>query len=239
MIPEFWKARWETGRIGFHEGAPNALLVRHAACLDANGPGRAPLPGSPSPSTRARTRVLVPLAGKSVDVAYLASLGHEVVAVELVASAVEAFFREQGLEPIIEQVGELVRYTAGPITFFAGDYFATTSAAIGQVNALYDRAALIALPEEMRTRYVAHTRSLLSPDYAGLLISFEYDPAKRATPPPPHAVWEPEIRSLFAPPDATPTRQVTLLEETDGRSEAQRAEGAPLLTEKAWKLAIA
>jgi thiopurine S-methyltransferase len=221
MVPEFWKSRWEAGQIRFHEGRPNSLLVRHADRL-----GRA-------------RRVLVPLAGKSVDVAYLASLGHEVVAVELVESAVETFFREQGLSPTVDRTGPLTRYEAGPITFFAGDYFATTRAHLGEVNALYDRAALIALPEPMRAAYAPHTLGLLIPDFHGLLVSIEYDLTQRTTPPPPHPVFEDEIRRLFNPAGASERRKIELLEEIDGLTEANRQQGLTVLREKAWWLAPA
>ena len=76
MDPAFWNSRWAKGKIGFHEGAPNSYLVKHHDKL-ATCP-----------------RLLVPLCGKAVDLAYLAALGHEVVGVELVEDAVKAFFAE-------------------------------------------------------------------------------------------------------------------------------------------------
>ena len=30
---EFWNARWEAGRIGFHQAKPSPLLVKHAELL--------------------------------------------------------------------------------------------------------------------------------------------------------------------------------------------------------------
>jgi thiopurine S-methyltransferase len=218
MVPEFWKSRWAAGQIRFHEGRPNESLVRHAARLGT------------------QRRVLVPLAGKSVDVAYLASRGHEVVAVELVESAVEAFFREQGLTATVERQGPLTRFVAGPITFYAGDYFATTAAALGEVNALYDRAALVALPEEMRATYAAHTLGLLARDSHGLVLSLEYDLAQRATPPPPHPVFEPELRRLFTSSAGGVSRRLELLDDSDGLTDVHRQQGLEALREKTWLL---
>jgi thiopurine S-methyltransferase len=143
MEPGFWIERWAEGRIGFHEGRPNQYLERHAARLDG------------------ARRVLVPLCGKAVDLAYLASRGHEVVGVELVEDAVRAFFAEQDVTPAVQRRGGFVEYAAGGIAIFAGDVFATTRELLGPIDGFYDRAALIALPPALRARYVPHLRGLV------------------------------------------------------------------------------
>lgn len=176
-MSEDWLARWRDGRTGFHESAPNELLVRHAARLT----GR---------------RVLVPLCGKAEDLAYLASLGHDVVGVELAEQAVRAFFAEHGLEPAIAPHGPFTSYRAGAITLLAGDWFAATPDLIGRIDAAYDRAALIALPPELRPRYAAHLRSLLAPGSTSIVITLEYDSSAMTGPP--FAVLEAELRSLHA-----------------------------------------
>jgi len=177
-MTEDWLARWRDGRTGFHEDAPNALLVRHAARLAG------------------RRRVLVPLCGKAEDLAYLASLGHVVVGVELAERAVRAFFAQHGLEPAIAPHGPFTSYSAGAITLLAGDWFAATPELIGPVDAVYDRAALVALPPELRPRYAAHLRSLLAPGATSIVITLEYDPSAMTGPP--FAVLEAELRSLYA-----------------------------------------
>ncbi len=137
MDPSFWHARWQANQIGFHEGRPNSYLERFADRLPAGA------------------RVLVPLCGKANDLAYLASRGHTVIGVELVEAAVAAFFAEHDLAPTRAPLADHVAYQAGEITVLAGDWFATTAALLGDVDAIYDRAALIALPPELRRRYVA------------------------------------------------------------------------------------
>ena len=219
MDPSFWKQSWREGKIGFHQGRPNPLLAAHHQLL---GVAR---------------RVLVPLAGKAFDVAYLASLGHRVVAIELVEDAVRAFFDEQGLVPEISRRGDFVRYAAGPgleggdpeIVFFAGDFFATTKDLVGPVNALYDRAALVALPPALRDRYVPHVLGLLSADATALIVSLEYDEAQRA--PPPHSVPEAEVHRHFD------GRRVTLLADGDGLEERHRQAGVTWMREKLWTFA--
>jgi len=177
MEPDFWRARWGEGRIGFHEGRPNELLVRYAARL---GEAR---------------RVLVPLCGKSVDLAYLASLGHEVVGVELVEDAVRAFFSEQGLTPGIDRTGNFTRYTAPRLTLLCGDVFETTRELLGPIDALYDRAALIALPAPLRDRYAAHVRTLLPAGSPALVVTLEYPDGLFTGPP--FSVPDSILRSRF------------------------------------------
>jgi thiopurine S-methyltransferase len=173
-----WIARWREGRISFHEGRPNVFLdrqlARFAGCR----------------------RVLVPLCGKTEDLAFLAAHGYQVVGVELAEQAVREFFDSHALVPAITTRGPVLAYEAGAITILVGDIFATTPALVGPVDALYDRAALIALPPDVRAPYVAHLRTLLSAGSPGLVITIEYD--QQAVPGPPFAVLEAELRSLYA-----------------------------------------
>ncbi|MBZ0235874.1 MAG: thiopurine S-methyltransferase [Deltaproteobacteria bacterium] len=176
MEPSFWIARWAEGRIGFHEGKPNHYLEKHGGRLAG------------------ARRVLVPLCGKAVDLAYLAGQGHAVVGVELVEDAVRQFFAEQGVTPEVERRGAFVAYTAGAITILAGDWFATDAALVGPIDAVYDRAALIAMPPELRPRYAAHQRALAAAAPV-LLVTLEYP--QELMDGPPFAVPEDEVRGLY------------------------------------------
>ncbi len=191
MDASFWIERWAEGRIGFHEGKPNHFLERHADRL-----------------TGAR-RVLVPLCGKAVDLAFLAARGHEVVGVELVEDAVRQFFAEHGVTPAVTPRGAFVQYTAGAITIFAGDWFGTDAALLGPIDAVYDRAALIAMPPALRARYVNHQRTLAG-DAPILLVTLEYP--QEVMEGPPFAVLEDEVRRLHAP------ARVELVDEAAGRT---------------------
>lgn len=182
MDTAFWKARWREGQIGFHEGRPNELLVAHAEALGPAG------------------RVLVPLCGKTEDMAYLASLGHEVVGIELAEVAAVAFFREHDLEPEPEPRGPFVARSAGGVTILQGDFFDAHTDALGAFTAFYDRAAIVALPPEQRPRYAAHLRALAGEETPGLVIAFEYPQEKMEGPP--FSVPETELRRYF--PSVTP-----------------------------------
>jgi thiopurine S-methyltransferase len=166
MDEKFWEQRWHAGQISFHEGRPNAFLVEHLARLGSH------------------RRVLVPLCGKTEDLAYLAGAGHAVVGIELVADAAQAFFDEH---PALRD---------GAVQILVGDFFAFTAADVGPCDAFYDRAAVIALPPSLRPRYVEHLRSLLPAGAPGLAITLEYDQTR--TEGPPFAVLEPELRALWA-----------------------------------------
>jgi thiopurine S-methyltransferase len=177
MEATFWRERWATHKIGFHEGRPNAFLAQYIARLDG------------------RYRVLVPLCGKSEDLAFLAANGHAVVGIELVEDAVVQFFAEHALTPKVERRGEHAIYTAHEITVIAGDFFTVTPELVGQVDAVYDRAALIAMPPEMRPAYLAQVRTLTKPAAWGLVITLDY-PAG-AFEGPPFAVSDAEVRSAY------------------------------------------
>jgi thiopurine S-methyltransferase len=175
--PTFWQERWQEGRTAFHEGRPNAFLEQfHDRVLgDCES-------------------ILVPLCGKTEDLAYLAGRGHTVVGIELVEDAVRQFFAGHGIEPAIE--GQV--YRAGALTIVAGDIFGVTPAVIGDIDGIYDRAALVALPRELRDRYVTHLRTVLaSTAVAELLVSIEHTSGDG----PPFSVETDEVRARFA--DAT------------------------------------
>lgn len=176
MDSKFWQQRWQDGRIGFHKSNVNPQLTEYFSELAV------PISG----------QVLVPLCGKSVDMVWLAHAGYDVVGVELVETAVQAFFAEQKVIPTITEFTSatdnaiLKRYQgqlAGQtITLWAADIFAISAIDIGEINAVYDRAALIALPATMRTDYSAQIVKL-SNHAPQLLITLNYDQSKKDGPP--------------------------------------------------------
>lgn len=178
MEASFWHERWATQQIGFHLDRPNPLLVKHAAVLGEPG------------------RVLVPLCGKAHDLAWLAAQGHEVIGVELSELAARAFFDEQQLAASESAVGPYKRFASGSITILCGDFFALQGAQLGgSITAVYDRAALIALPAAMRTRYAAHVSGLMPSGARALLITLEHEGSGEVGPP--FSVPSAEVRALY------------------------------------------
>lgn len=191
MQAEFWQSRWQEGRIGFHQSDVNPLLLKYFDTLN--------LPKG--------SRILVPLSGKSVDMAWLAHQGYDVVGIELVESAVQAFFIEQDITPTMSQPtdnkaikcyqGQLSGQT---IELWVADIFALTAADIGQIDAIYDRAALIALPLDTRPQYSEHIRqmsvSVENKNAPQLLITLNYDQSKKEGPP--FSISEEQLQQYYS-----------------------------------------
>ncbi|WP_349971447.1 thiopurine S-methyltransferase [Pseudomonas caspiana] len=180
MQAEFWHQRWAANQIGFHQQQVNPWLKQFWPELPV-GQG---------------ARVLVPLCGKSLDLVWLARQGHGVLGVELSEKAVQEFFSEQQLEPVVSQNGAFKVYGCEGIELWCGDFFALRAEDVGECTALYDRAALIALPPAMREQYVAHLSSMLPAQCHGLLITLDYDQAKIDGPP--FSVPDEEVQRLLA-----------------------------------------
>lgn len=153
-MTEDWLNRWDSGRIGWHEEGGNSGLHAHW-CKDSGS-------------------VLVPLCGKTPDLVWLARRGHDVVGVELAEKAIRDFFTEQSLGFSETSGAGLKSFVCEqlPITIHCSDYFEFEAAPF---DALYDRGAIVALDPAVRPRYVAHTRKLLRPGAAVLIITLEYD----------------------------------------------------------------
>ena len=177
MEPKFWQERWARNQIGFHLPEVNPYLQRHWPPL-AEG-----------------AKVLVPLCGKSLDLMWLASQGLRVMGVELSEQAVEAFFSEQNLTPRITERGVFKVYQADLIEIWCGDFFALGAEVLADCAALYDRAALIALPPLMRAQYTEHLNTWLSAGCQGLLITLDYEQVQKAGPP--FAVTDEEVQLLL------------------------------------------
>ena len=139
MDSEFWHQRWREGRIGFHQAQATPLLVAHWPTLE--------LPRD--------SRVFVPRAGKSLDMPWLAAQGHRVLGVELSPLAVARFFEERGLVPRVHDSHLGRHHVAGAIELICGDVFDLDAQVLADCAAVYDRAALIALPPELRRRAAA------------------------------------------------------------------------------------
>jgi thiopurine S-methyltransferase len=166
MDSSFWHQRWEKNEIGFHESKPNQLLVKHFHELSI-AKGR---------------RIFVPLCGKTLDISWLLSRGYRVAGAELSQLAIEQLFIELGMQPEIETVGNVEQWSANNLDLFVGDIFTVSGNMLGPVDAVYDRAALVAFPEDLRTRYTAHLTEITSkaPQF---LICYDYDQSLMEGPP--------------------------------------------------------
>lgn len=179
MQAEFWLARWREGRTGFHRDEPMPLLTKHWPEL-----------GLPAGS-----RVLVPLCGKSLDMAWLVAQGHRVLGVELSPLAVAQFFDEHGLGATRHTSKLGTHHVSGNIEIIQGDVFGLDEATLATCSGIYDRAAIIALPPPMRERYARELYARLPARCRGVMVTLEYPQAEMAGPP--FSVEETEVRERF------------------------------------------
>ena len=158
MEATFWHQKWKNNEIGFHNSVVNPLLVKHLDALSLK-------PGS---------RLFIPLCGKTLDIAWLLSQGYCVAGAELSPIAVDQLFKELGVEPKIQEMNQILYYSAKNIDLFVGDLFNLSKEMLPPIDAIYDRAALVALPEEMRIQYTKHLIEITN-TAPQLLITFEYE----------------------------------------------------------------
>lgn len=178
MEAEFWHKRWEDNHIPFHEGKPNTLLIRHIDQLNLPEDGR----------------VFIPLCGKTKDFEWLIQQGFRTVGAELSEIAIQQLYEELSIIPTISMVGTQKHYSADGIDVFVGDIFDLSADILGPVDAIFDRAAMVAMPASMRQQYVNQVAEI-SGCAPQLLTCFEYDQSLLEGPP--FDVKEDEVRELY------------------------------------------
>jgi len=175
----FWHDKWDRGIIGFHQDAVNPSLMAYIGRL----------------SLESGARIFLPLCGKTRDIGWLLAQGYRVCGAELSELAVGELFDELGVVPERVAQGALTRWSAPGLDIFVGDILDLDHGTLGPVDAIYDRAALVALPEGMRARYAAHLGAMTG--YAPhLLICCVYDQTAMAGPP--FSVDAEQVRAFYA-----------------------------------------
>lgn len=207
MQHDFWHDKWQTNNIGFHQDQPHPLLTQHLQSL----------------SLSSSARIFVPLCGKSLDLAWLIKQGYHVVGIDLSPIAIQALIIDLGLSFKETQSGELTHYQHPQIELFVGDFFQLTAQQLGDIDAVYDRAALIALPPQMRSQYTQHLLDITK-QAPQLLISLEYD--QNLLQGPPFSVPEHELTEHYAT-----HYQIKLLE-----TMTENLKGKVIAHENGWSL---
>jgi len=209
MEANFWHQIWERGELGFHQSDTNPFLKAHFAALHLEQ----------------GARVFLPLCGKTHDIAWLLAIGYRVVGAELSERAIQALFEALCVEPDITRAGELTLYSAKDLDLFVGDIFHLAAARLGPIDAVYDRAALVALPATLRSRYSQHLRTITA-EASQLVITYEYDQAQMQGPP--FSVSEEELKRHY---DGT-----YRLKSLESREVAGGLKGVVASRETAWLL---
>ena len=180
MDKDFWHRRWQKNEIGFHMTDPHHFLQQFFPLLQ----------------TQPTDSLFVPLCGKSPDLVWLREEGLKVVGIELSRTAIEAFFNENDLPGHWTDETVLPFCSTEGYKLYCGDFFDLTATEVSGISAYYDRGALVALPPEMRLRYVAHMAALMPPGGRVLLISYSYNQSE--TKGPPFSVPQQELEILFS-----------------------------------------
>lgn len=179
MDNEAWLKTWVDGQIGFNQAQPSATLQKYWPALEV-----------------ARdARVFVPLCGKSIDMVWLAEQGHRILGIELSPIAIAQFFDERGLKAETRRSRHGTHHVAGAFELICGDVFGLDAEVFAGCGAVYDRAALIALPPPLRARYINDVYARLPAGCRGLLLTLDYPQAEMEGPP--FSVPEHEIRERF------------------------------------------
>lgn len=179
MHKKYWHQKWQFNEIGFNQKQPNELMRQYFDSLNL----------------KQSSRVFVPLCGKSIDMLWLANKGYHVVGVELSPIACEAFFIENNISFTVMQSDKFMVFKSDTITLLSGDFFDLNKSILGTVNAVFDRAALVALPSKLRRRYVESLINLLEPATLMFLIVVTYE--QNMMNGPPFSVSENEVTELY------------------------------------------
>jgi len=183
MDANFWQERWANKNTNWHQSKPNPLLVEHFDAL----------------ALRSDAQVFVPLCGKTLDIAWLRQQGCRVSGVELSEMAVIELFDDMQITPTVTQSEkheqDLLCYSAPGLCIYVGDFFLLALEDLDAVDAIYDRAALVALPPAMRQTYASHLQCITN-CAPQLLITFNYDQSKM--PGPPHSIPPQEIQQHYS-----------------------------------------
>lgn len=179
MEISYWQSRWRKDKTGWHMDQVYPLLPDLWPAL----------------SLKAGARILVPFCGKSVDMQWFISEGFHVTGVDVAEKALHAFMeRSQKSFSSHQQYGFQV-FRSKNMELWQGDFQKLPVTKIPPFDAIYDKAALIALPRNMRPKYAQKILQCSGPETQMLLQTFEYE--QDEMPGPPFSVDEREIRQLY------------------------------------------
>lgn len=178
MEASFWHNCWQKDSIGFHQDQVHPFLTQYIS----------PLLSSQD------TKVFVPLCGKSLDMFFWAE-HMKVVGCELSEIACRDFFQDHGITYEQHDETPFVRYSKDEVVLYQGDIFDLEKETIGDFQWIYDRAALIALPQALQAKYVSYIRGLIKDGVKLALISLEFPPEELSGPPFP--IFEQDIAEYF------------------------------------------
>ena len=208
---ERWHKGWDSGRYsvpgqGFHEAEPNRLLTKYLPYMQL----------IPKDDILKQQRVLVPLCGKSVDMIYFANQKISALGLEAIPRAVNEFSEEiNSPKDNASRLHEKAEHNwnikdAGIVSIVQGDALDFKIDEKGPVDAIWDRAALVALRPEDRAAYVSMLHGSIKEGGRVLLVVVEHDmvmpcvesssqsiPNKQVPYGPPYSIPTETVKSLY------------------------------------------
>lgn len=181
MDENYWLEKWRKLDVKFDQSNVNPWLLKYKEVF----------------GDLTNRNILVPLCGKSIDMTWFHQQGAQVIGVELSSRATQAFFDDSKLSYKKISQPPFQLYQHDGIKIICGDFFSLEKKHVGEIDIVYDRGALIALPDDKRKEYVKKMTALLKPDCKIFLITLEYhidSPPER----PPFSVTPEEIDNLYA-----------------------------------------
>jgi thiopurine S-methyltransferase len=178
MENSYWLDKWQKNDIAFHEQDINADLITYIDKLNLNS----------------GDYIFVPLCGKTKDILWLTEKGFHVIGVELSPIACNDFFAELNITPHVEKQSKFTKYQCNNIELLCGDLFNLTSSDLPIIHAVYDCKALIALPSDLRKKYIDHIVKCIGTKIKILLLTRETGCQVK---PPPFPISKTEVDLLY------------------------------------------
>jgi thiopurine S-methyltransferase len=177
MEKEFWITKWNEGQIGFHQSEPNEYLVNFFKEINLKG-----------------KTVFVPLCGKTFDMVWLKGQGAKVIGVELSDLAIKDFFSENKIPFATTEIENGTLYQSDEISIYCCDILNISSEIYTNIDYIFDRASLIALPEDIRKNYVSKMKDVMNNSSKYMLISLEYEGGGG----PPFSITKKNVHNYFS-----------------------------------------
>jgi len=211
MKPSFWHKCWERDSLGFHQETVHPFLEQFL------------LPRL----TSTDQHVFVPLCGKSLDMVWFAQR-MKVSGAELSEIACRDFFKEKELSYKHQKHGGFNVFSCDNVQLWQGDFFKLHPTDIKDIDWIYDRAAIIALPESMQQQYVEHLSTFISEQTSLFLISLEFPQEELEGPP--FSISSLKVAQLFSEFDV----ESVAVHELEDKKFAQRTFDVSQLIERLY-----
>ena len=171
MELDFWNQVWKEERLGFDQVEMNHYLKKSLSTW----------------LLETSETIFVPLCGRSIDMWELHCLGHQIVGVEYVRDALEDFDKKFSLNMRKHFIRDSVEcFETEDFKLYCADFFDLISADIPNGEKplkIWDRASLVALPNDLRREYYRQIEKLSGGNLDWLCLLFTFPAAANFGPP--------------------------------------------------------